>query len=350
MAKVGDIVRFLNDVGGGRIARIDGQYAFVEDSDGFEQPVLLKECVIVDADQPKKTKSSDPQQSKTTIVEPVVTSAATVTAEKPEGDKLNIVFAFEPADIKQLSTTTFDAVLVNDSNYFLYAIFSTSDESHLWTTRYAGIIEPNFQVSLGEIEREAIPHLDRISIQYVAFKRDSAYRLKAPFAVEHRVDNTKFHRLHCFHTNPYFDTPVIAFDITKDDRPVRPVMLDRSQLQDAMNEKRYEQDDDKKRPLSKPNQQRGEVIEVDLHINQLVDTVSGLSHFDMLQCQLKEFRRVMAENIDHRGRRIVFIHGKGEGVLRQEIIKELHRHYPRCYYQDASFRQYGFGATQVTIG
>ena len=349
MAKVGDIVRFLNDVGGGRIDRIDGNYAYVEDADGFEQPVLLKECVVVEADQPKKAKTADRPAPTTAVVETAPT-AAKPSAEKPEGERLNIVFAFEPADIRQLSTTTFDAVLVNDSNYFLYVVYSTRDDSRLWTTRYAGIVEPDFQVSLGELDRDAIPNLERISIQYVAFKRDTAYRLKAPFAVEHHVDNTKFYRLHCFHANPYFDTPVIAFDIVKDDRPVRPVMLDSNRLQEAMNEKKQEKPASDKRSTSKPNQSRPEIIEVDLHINQLVDTTAGLSRFDMLQCQLKEFRRVMSENIDHRGQRIVFIHGKGDGVLRQEIINELRRRYPRCHYQDASFQQYGFGATQVTIG
>ena len=50
-----------------------------------------------------------------------------------------------------------------------------------------------------------------------------------------------------------------------------------------------------------------------------------------------------------RGRKLVFIHGKGEGVLRQRIIGELKAHYPQCRWQDASFREYGFGATLVTV-
>lgn len=51
MAKIGDTVRFLNSVGGGRIVRIDGNIAYV-DEDGFETPVLLKECVVVAAAAP----------------------------------------------------------------------------------------------------------------------------------------------------------------------------------------------------------------------------------------------------------------------------------------------------------
>jgi len=45
----------------------------------------------------------------------------------------------------------------------------------------------------------------------------------------------------------------------------------------------------------------------------------------------------------------VFIHGKGEGVLRNALLKELRTKYKGCRSQDASFREYGFGATMVTI-
>ena len=46
MAKVGDTVRYLNSVGGGKIVKIEGKRAFV-DEDGFETPMLLKELVVV---------------------------------------------------------------------------------------------------------------------------------------------------------------------------------------------------------------------------------------------------------------------------------------------------------------
>lgn len=40
MAKIGDTVRFLNTTGGGKITKIEGKMAYV-DEDGFETPVLL---------------------------------------------------------------------------------------------------------------------------------------------------------------------------------------------------------------------------------------------------------------------------------------------------------------------
>ena len=58
---------------------------------------------------------------------------------------------------------------------------------------------------------------------------------------------------------------------------------------------------------------------------------------------------MMDRNIKKKGQRIVFIHGKGEGVLRDALIKELQYRYRGCSYEDASFQKYGFGATMVTI-
>ena len=88
---------------------------------------------------------------------------------------------------------------------------------------------------------------------------------------------------------------------------------------------------------------------MDLHIHELVDTTVGLSPADMLNLQIDHFRKIMDENSKHHGQKIVFIHGKGEGVLRNALLKELNYRYKGNDVQDASFREYGFGATQVTI-
>ena len=80
-----------------------------------------------------------------------------------------------------------------------------------------------------------------------------------------------------------------------------------------------------------------------------MDNLTGMTPGAILEYQMDKFREVMDANLTKHGQRIVFIHGKGEGKLRQHLLDELHRRYPRCTAQDASFREYGFGATQVTI-
>lgn len=345
MAQVGDIVRYLNSVGGGKIVRIDGNMAYV-DEDGFETPVLLKECVVVTPSQPK-AKSESKFVAPPTVVPAAAQKQEETVEETPAGEKLNIVLAYEPEEIKHLNTTEYDAYLVNDSNYYLYFTYLVKSNLHDWVTRFAGIVEPGIQVHLEHVTRDMVNSIDRVAIQYIAFKQGKEFKLKAPVAVEYAVDNTKFFKLHCFHDNDYFDTPVIAFDIVKNDIPQRSVVFDSGHLEEAMLRKKAA-DKPERRNVEKKQRRQG-IIEVDLHISELLDSTAGLSNTEMLEVQLKEFNSVMQKYQRDKGTKIVFIHGKGEGVLRNALLKELKYKYKNCDVQDASFREYGFGATQVTI-
>ena len=94
---------------------------------------------------------------------------------------------------------------------------------------------------------------------------------------------------------------------------------------------------------------KNDKIIVDLHADQLLETTAGMSSGNILDYQLDVFRRVLDHYKTNKGQKIIFIHGKGEGVLRQAIIHELNYKYKHFQYQDASFQEYGYGATQVTI-
>lgn len=364
MAKVGDIVRFLSSTGGGKIVRIEGNIAHVEEDDGFETPVLLKELVVVtpagDAAvasrdafggtaQATQRKEAERQSKFVATKMPEVEKAPRVE-ETPGGDTINLVLGFQPVEIKHLTTTTYEVYLVNDSNYFLYFTFlSRGDGDQGWTTRFAGVVEPNIQLFLEELDRDQAGRLDRIALQYVAFKRDKEFALKAPVAVERPMDVTKFFKLHCFRDNPYFDTPVIAVDIVKNDIPQRPMTFDSSKLEDALRQKRREDSRPLRQPVHRREPRKDEPLVVDLHINQLLDNTRGMSNADILNYQIDTFRNVMEQNLRFPGKKIIFIHGKGEGVLRQALMKELNYRYKNHDVQDASFREYGYGATQITI-
>lgn len=94
--------------------------------------------------------------------------------------------------------------------------------------------------------------------------------------------------------------------------------------------------------------QGDEPIEVDLHIHELVEANAHLSNFQMVQIQLAHFNRMMEYAMEHRVPRLVFIHGVGKGVLRQELRDAL-GFFPNCSFRDGDFRKYGQGATEVAI-
>ena len=101
-------------------------------------------------------------------------------------------------------------------------------------------------------------------------------------------------------------------------------------------------------PKVKPKERQAPKFEVDLHIHHLTDSTKGMTNFDMLNLQLDTARRQLEFAIRKRIPKMVFIHGVGEGVLRQEL-ETLFGRYNNVKYYDADYKTYGLGATEVKI-
>jgi len=111
---------------------------------------------------------------------------------------------------------------------------------------------------------------------------------------------------------------------------------------------------DKKEPIKrsftkeKKSKKEEFVMEVDLHIEKLVQNFRGMSNFDILNIQMDTVKHKLEFAIKNRLPKMVLIHGVGEGVLKSEIEFFLSR-YDNVVFQEANFQKYGFGATEVYI-
>lgn len=361
--QIGDKVRFLFETGGGIVKGFQGKdIVLVEDENGFSIPMLIRECVVIDTNEynfekktvaPKKEEPKKPVKTTVTALrdeeddfEPVVTYRP---MERREGEKLNVALAFVPVDIKQISTTIFEAYLVNDSNYYLSYLYASPTAGGM-KLRAQGIIEPNTKLFIEEFGREQLNELERVNLQFIAFKEEKNYMKKPAVDVELRIDTVKFYKLHTFNTDsPFFDEPALVYDIVRYDRPVRQVYVEADDLKEALLQKKKEDSRPRHTPQPARKQKADNTVEVDLHIHELLDNTNGMTSGDMLNYQLDVFRKTMDEYRGKKNQRLVFIHGKGEGVLRNALLKELKSKYGSCLSQDASFREYGFGALLVII-
>lgn len=380
MAKIGDTVRFLNSTGGGRITAIDGKIAYVEE-DGFAVPVLLKDVVVVlpaghepskngarlmfdqsafDAGRKTDRPKAGPRQPELEKETPAPTPPPQAPVELTRhGDKLSLALVFEPSDIKRLSTSKFNAVLVNDSNYTLtFAFMRRAYDERGWTLVFAGEAAPNECMDLATLSHETLGQFERIAIQAFASRTDAPFERKPVVDIERKLDLAKFHKLHCFRPGIYFDTPVLEIQLMDRDRE-KGIPVPETDMR-ALQEKfsaavRKPKEADRKSP-SKHNADPGAnphkllpLIEIDLHIDQLVDSTAGMDNTAMIQLQLDTVRKTMRQHSRRIGQKIVFIHGKGDGVLRKGVLALLRKEFPSCDIQDASFQEYGFGATLVTV-
>lgn len=89
-------------------------------------------------------------------------------------------------------------------------------------------------------------------------------------------------------------------------------------------------------------------VEIDLHIEELVEKPGFLNDGQKLVLQLEHARFCLDEAIKMNIRSIIFIHGVGSGVLRFELRSWLQT-MPFLEISNADFRRYGMGATQVIV-
>ncbi|MDB3906631.1 Smr/MutS family protein [Crocinitomicaceae bacterium] len=91
-----------------------------------------------------------------------------------------------------------------------------------------------------------------------------------------------------------------------------------------------------------------DVWEIDLHIESLTNSHSGWTNTDIVRKQLMELRSFVKRARAKRIRKLIVIHGVGTGVLKEEV-REFFRDQEGVEAYDASYQEYGKGATAVEI-
>lgn len=388
--KIGDKVRFLSESGGGVIAGFQGKnIVLVEDEDGFQIPTPINDVIQVIDDDYSTRKVVGSTLPKPTSVKNALTSSApddeeelidddpstkeitfrTPAEERKGGNLLSCYLAFVPMDMKDMSHTRFESYFVNDSNYYVRFTY-LSAEGNSWKLKSSMEVEPNTKEFIEEFGKEDLNDLGHVAIQLLSYKRDKSFMLKPTIDVQFRIDTVKFYKLHTFQENDFFELPALLYTIVENDKVTRPLVVDSKQLKEEMYQKepkdhievtkadekendtyvrRYNARKQTGNPFQLKHRGNDDIVVVDLHAHELLDTTTGMSAIDILNFQLQKFRDTLQQYKDKKGQRIVFIHGKGEGVLRRALINDLNYRYKKYQYQDASFQEYGYGATQVTI-
>ena len=404
--KIGDKVRFLSETGGGKIAGFQGKnIVLVEDEDGFQIPTSIRDVVVIENEDYSIAKVIDktpsPMSAKqmggTTIdgqsVKAKIKERKGETVdmnvedydpadreisfqksleERKGGNQLSAYLAFVPIDIKDIINTRFECYFVNDSNYYMQYAYMTA-EGQSWSLNSRGEVAPNTKEFIEEFGREDLNSLEHVAVQFIAYKRDKSFILKSSVDVQFRIDKVKFYKLHTFQENNFFEQPALLYTIIENDKPALPLVMGAKRLKEQMYTKssdnhpasitashtsvgrdnsyvrRYDKRGRQVNPFQIKHRDDKDTVVIDLHAEALLETIAGMSNADILNYQLKKFHDTLTAYSSKKGQKIVFIHGKGEGVLRSAITRELNYRYKRYQYQDASFQEYGYGATQVTI-
>lgn len=347
--KIGDKVRFLNEVGGGRITSVvNDEMVNVETEDGFEVPTLIHNLIVVNVpDQyesgkarntiaPTPTKAVEPQRI-AKLEEPWFTDKNQVVGK----DHAELFFALVPENSANPPTGNIAMYLINNGNDSLLFRF-TQQTKYNYETVVAQAANPNSKVYLGLIKPEMISDLPVYCFQWLSFQKKSK-SLGSFLAKEIPLSAVKFYKQHTFTTSRFFKVPVMLIPLLENPLKAELEKLSTHDFSQAIAAKESEK---REVVIGLPNL---DLVEIDLHIAELLDDISNMTNAEMVTVQMDKFRKELENALKTGVKKIVFIHGVGNGTLKSEVRRELDRNYAKYPMQDASFREYGFGATMVIL-
>lgn len=346
--KVGDKVKFMNDVGGGIVVKInDKDTATVRTEDDWEIPVLKKELLVVAAAEEEAITSKIKANKSNDTLTDEDFEQDDIAPELNENDELNMYFAFVPKNPVNAIESDLDAYLINDSNYYvLYNVLMP--EKHLYAAN-VGKLEPNTSVLVKTISRNKIKELPKLIFQLIFYK-NIPFDRTAPVEKKMKLNTVKFFKQKSYKENDFFDEPSIVYPVIEEQATHKFEDISEEDIKKVIAEKEI-----KNASINQPKHFSKKVdpttIEevVDLHIHELLDDFSKLSPKEIIEYQMNKFREALEDAISRRIKSITFIHGIGNGTLKYELRGELEKKYKRYTYQDASFKEYGFGATMVVL-
>lgn len=346
--KVGDKVRFIDDIGGGVVSKIvDKMMVKIINDDDFEVPVLAKELVVIEA-APEVTEVVEERR---VHVEYPVEKEDEETFDDDEfienDGKINVSFAFVPQDEKEPMNGDFDTYLINDCNYrIMYNILMEVKGNH--KTFACGTLESNSKYQLRAVSRDEINNLSSFLFQTIVYQKGT-YEPVSPMEGRIKIQPVKFYKENSFKENDFFNEDALVMPVI-DNFKEAVEKITKEDVKQIIKEKQASDEHVKKISQKYKAQTDAPLVEVDLHIHEILDEFKGMSNAEILHVQMNHFHSELEKAIKDKVKKIVFIHGVGNGTLKQEVRKELGTKYKKYQFVDASFKEYGFGATMVMLG
>lgn len=348
--KQGDKVRFLNDVGGGIISRVEENgTVFVETTDGFEIPVSVKDVVLdrgfsmEENEEPvvvrKSQKPVTPKPDKGSSAQPINPGPPMNIGEDVP---MHMLLGFIPENQGPVFNSPVACYLINDSPFFAFYSIGTWERGQYYHTA-AGLIESDTKSLVKVFDHTALSRVNGFHIQVIWYSAGK-YRRKQPVDRLIDIHLINFSKESYYRTNEFFEEKAVIFSVTDTEESIQ---AEEVEVPRTVVEQKSMADSD--RPDSGRKKETTDTLEIDLHLDELAAGANQYTQQSYLALQMSRFHSAMEEAIAKKMRRLVVIHGVGQGTLKAQIRKELQEKYAGYLFQDASFREYGFGATMVHL-
>ncbi|BDC98822.1 Smr/MutS family protein [Persicobacter psychrovividus] len=326
---IGDRVRLMHDNQEGIIVHITkNNIVEIEIEDGFVIPVAAREVVVISQEENNyfgnDMAEEGNKQHKTKDDEFFVPA-------KPVSSARGVFMAYT-----KLGHEILEAILINNTDYTL--VFSVSEEleHHKHHGVSAGVILPkNYQ----RIHKRSIRTFDEWPALNVRYMMHSEDHFEEAGLFQRRL---KFKAANFFKTEkeaPVLNESCYLVQIDQDVKTVDAIEISEKLSQQQAKATLAGDGLRVVRPADK----------VDLHIEKLCDDPEFLKKEEMLEIQMTHFAKKLDDAIATGMDEIIFVHGIGNGTLRNKIHKYLSKASHVRFYEETEKTRFGFAATRVKI-
>ncbi len=340
--KIGDKVRFLNEIGEGVVSKIINKTTLgITIEEGFEIPFLVSDLVLIhdETKPPLKEKS---------ISLPVTIFSETKITQICKQEEEGIYIAFSPEKFNDIAHSDFNVWLINHTTYkilFSYSILQNGN----YITIESGELAPFGSMLIETIDRKVLDEYSIFKIDALFFNEEE-HDYQLPVSEVIKLKPIKLYKDNAFVSTDFISDKALVINVSRlndyEEEEYEPAP--KVDLSKILFQKQTHSDAPKK---SKPhsNNNPANEIEIDLHIEELMDNYSGMSNAEIIQIQIKHFQKTLDKAINGHYRKLVVIHGVGNGRLKQEV-RNILSSYNNLRVYDGSYSKYGFGATEIVIG
>lgn len=346
--------------------------------DGFEIPTMVKDLVKIDNDsplgkyfgesynvdihdelpvvaprvkRPRMDENNEPSSSqKLHDTAPQMPSRNSPIPYR-SGDssfRHGVYLAFVPEDQQYLVSGNINIYIVNHTDSdILFSIFLKSSDIG-YNGREYDTMNAASMIHLDNISREEINNWSSGIVQ-VLFHKNKQDKILAPLTAEFRVQGVRLYKEDNYKHTFFFGQKAFVYLLGE---------IAHQQAITIMKKDKIVPDEKKEVKKAEPQTSKSiienhkidkDIAEVDLHISALRDDYGSMKSAEILRYQMEYFQRSLDNAISKAYHKVVFIHGIGNGILRDALTDYLRKNYPDFACHNASFQKYGNGAIEVII-
>lgn len=349
--KVGDKVKFLNETGGGLVSKIvSSSLVYVATEDGFELPTATRDIIKISGESKAEKMFSEDYEvdlSKTESTPVVQAEQNTQVAGRVKAgaeEAPGFFLAFVPTDQQWYIMGDIEVRIINHSkDDIIYNILLEDEEKDYFGFDYGSVPAGASQL-IDTIDREGLANWTDGMVQIMIHAEQEAF---LPLQSTFHIKAVKFTSEGSYQESGLMNEKAIIYRLSESSS-LRRVASKQKAVKHEEEPVEVKAREHHKETLIGRHATGPHAAVVDLHIGEIVDNIAGLSSHDMFMLQINYFVKTLESAMQNNFRKVTYIHGVGNGVLKNAIIDKL-KDYEGLDNMSASLAEFGQGGLDIII-